>query len=310
MAAADIRGEINYFRIPVDEDSYSLIQIGSRDFPIHLSFDNLTDYENCFVNWHKQKEIEISIITEGALEVCLPGCSEIFREGDVFVIFPDVLHSIKKVEHTACVYRTLLFAPDFLYGYSRSYWDTAFYQPLIHDKTSIAAFRKTSYGTYLAELHSILEHPTEDMTPLQKMQLQHNLQNIWVKLFTSHHDSRSDQNTETILTDMLLFLHRHYSEKFSLEALAAEVNLSRSECCRKFRKNMDMTMMEYLTEYRVGKAIELLEDSSLSMTEIAGCTGFSSASSFSELFRSKTGLTPLQYRKRNRSKDLLPVFAH
>ncbi len=298
MILKDARGEINYFRIPIDENSYSTLTMGTEEFPVHLSYDNLTDYENCFVNWHKQKEVEISIVIDGALEVCLPGFSETYYTGDVFIIFPDVLHSIKKVKKEKCEYRTLLFNPSFLTGYPNSYWYRSFYKPIIESEIYTAGFRKRTHTTFIHELLPLLTYDTESLTAVQKMDLQHNLQNIWVKLFnSSYQPGMLHPKDQIVVNDMLSYLHQHYDECFSLNALSAQINMSRSECCRKFKKNMNMTLLEYLNEYRIGKAMELIEHSSLSMTEIASAAGFSSASKFSEIFRRKTQMTPRQYKK-------------
>ncbi len=305
MEQIDGRGKINYFHIPVDEHSCSLLTIGTDEFPVHLSFDDLTDYENFFVNWHMQREIEISIVMNGALEVSLPGYRKIFHTGDCFVIFPDVLHSIKKVPDEHCEYRTLLLAPRFLYGYEGSYWENAFYLPLTGQNTTILEIEKKQHAGILAELRPLFEHSTEAMTAPDKMLLQHRLQSIWVKLFSAVNKKPDPAyaNDERIRM-MLTFLQTHYNEKFSLDALAADIHLSRSECCRYFKKNMNMTLMEYLDEIRVGKAMELLENTSLSMTEISNMTGFSGSGYFSKIFGRKTRMTPLAYRKYCRERKM------
>lgn len=56
-----------------------------------------------------------------------------------------------------------------------------------------------------------------------------------------------------------------------------------------------MTITEYLLEYRLTKAAALLEASGLSITEIAGRTGFCDVSYFIKMFRQKTGITPKAY---------------
>lgn len=50
--------------------------------------------------------------------------------------------------------------------------------------------------------------------------------------------------------------------------------MSRNECCWYFKQMMNMTITEYLLEYRLSKAAELLETSGLSISEIAWKTGF------------------------------------
>ncbi|MCM1212740.1 MAG: AraC family transcriptional regulator [Blautia sp.] len=76
--------------------------------------------------------------------------------------------------------------------------------------------------------------------------------------------------------------------------------MSRNECCRYFKHMMNMTITEYLLEYRLSKAAALLESSDLSITEIAGQTGFCDVSYFIKMFRRKTGSTPKAYAVQRR----------
>ncbi len=307
MINKDLRGEINFFRIPVDENTYSTLPTGTADFPIHLSYDDLTDYENCFVNWHMQNCIEISIVTDGALHVFLPGYEQIFRTGDAFVIFPDQLHSIKKLDGEACAYRTLLFLPEFLYGFRGSYWDTAFYRPLIDKGIAVSGFFVKDRSSLLQELWPLLDRETENLDPQEQMRLQQNLQTIWTKLYSE--ELRQDilpDTTDDRIRRILHFLHVHYAEKFSLDLLASKIGLSRSECCRYFKRKMNMTIGDYLTEYRIGEAMTLLEKTSLSVTEIAVETGFSGASAFAKSFREHTSMTPTAYRADAKKRRSIP----
>jgi len=95
---------------------------------------------------------------------------------------------------------------------------------------------------------------------------------------------------------MINYLHEHYQEKFSLTGLAEHMSTSRNECCRYFKKIMNMTITEYLLEYRLSKAAELLS-SNYNITEIAERTGFCDTSYFIKLFKQKTGMTPKAYQK-------------
>ena len=106
----------------------------------------------------------------------------------------------------------------------------------------------------------------------------------------------ASRDTRKIL-GLVAYLHEHYQEKFSLTALAESVSMSRNECCRYFRHMMNMTITEYLVEYRLAKAAALLESSGLSVTEIAEQTGFCDVSYFIKMFRRKTGITPKAYAK-------------
>lgn len=50
--------------IPVDHELNTLLRL-NPEFPLAVSQDNLSFYQNHFVNWHKQGSIEISVVKEG-----------------------------------------------------------------------------------------------------------------------------------------------------------------------------------------------------------------------------------------------------
>lgn len=99
------------------------------------------------------------------------------------------------------------------------------------------------------------------------------------------------------LRDIITYIQEHYTEKITLEDISLYVHLSSNECCRFFKKNMRCTLFEYLIDFRLGKSMELLENTSLTVGQIAYETGFGSSSYYIEKFRSKTGVTPNVYRK-------------
>ena len=55
--------------IPVDKELCSTLSFGTYSFPAEIFYDDLDEYANNFVNWHKQREVEISQILEGEAEV-------------------------------------------------------------------------------------------------------------------------------------------------------------------------------------------------------------------------------------------------
>lgn len=68
-----------------------------------------------------------------------------------------------------------------------------------------------------------------------------------------------------------------------------------------FKQITGFTVVEYLSFVRVRKAEGLLCETDLSITEIAGETGVGNVTYFERVFRTATGLAPLQYRKKNRN---------
>jgi len=100
----------------------------------------------------------------------------------------------------------------------------------------------------------------------------------------------------TMLKNMVAFIHTHYREKISLEDICAAGSVGKTMCTAVFKKCVNCTPVAFLTEYRIKKAVELLQSTDMSVTEIAYETGFSSASYFAECFRKELGSSPREYK--------------
>lgn len=85
-------------------------------------------------------------------------------------------------------------------------------------------------------------------------------------------------------------------EKITLDDIAAQIHICKSECCRFFKKHMRESLFDYLLYYRVEKSLPLLAENQLSITEISAQTGFSSPGYFSRIFREQMHCSPTQYR--------------
>lgn len=290
---------MNNVRIPVDDNLFSTLEIGTKSFPFGFFHDDLNHFQKSFVNWHKQKEIEISYVLEGSLKVCLLKEEHTVSSGNAFLIFPDSLHSIQPVDQQCGKYFTLIFDPCLLIGYPNSFFDQSFYTPAL---SASRPFVSISNTPKLQDIFSVLfwfYHNSSAHSASDYLNIQRNLQDIWILLFQNVFDL--DSNTKTGFEDakilqMITYLRENYAEKFSLTSMAETLHVSRGECCRYFKKMMGMTISDYLLEYRLGKAIELLEVSNASITKIAHTVGFNSVSNFSALFKEKTGHTPSTFR--------------
>ena len=93
------------------------------------------------------------------------------------------------------------------------------------------------------------------------------------------------------------YIYEHCTEKITLEKTAAFAGFSKYYFSRIFKEHYQMSFPEYIASLRVAKAAELLENSSLSILEIAMRSGFSNLSSFNRAFKEVNHCTPSQFRK-------------
>ena len=86
-------------------------------------------------------------------------------------------------------------------------------------------------------------------------------------------------------------------EKISLSDIANAGGTCKTSCCTIFKKFTNQTPNEYLTDYRLHKSIDLMQNTDMTLTEICYDVGFSGASYFSETFRKVYDMSPTEYKK-------------
>ena len=91
-------------------------------------------------------------------------------------------------------------------------------------------------------------------------------------------------------------LRSEMREDLSLEQLARTANMSKFHLVRSFKRRYGLPPYAYLIRLRLEKAVELMQCSDLSLTEIAHELGFGSSSRFSESFKRQYGLPPSRWR--------------
>ncbi len=101
------------------------------------------------------------------------------------------------------------------------------------------------------------------------------------------------------------YINSNYYEDISLDTIASVAGFSKYHFSRLFRQFTHMSFYDYLNQRRVKEAEKLLLNPTLSITEIALRSGFSSISTFNRVFKSFKNCTPTEfknlYRYRNKS---------
>lgn len=93
------------------------------------------------------------------------------------------------------------------------------------------------------------------------------------------------------------YIGAHYGEQtISVSTIAQHLGLSESHLSHLFRKETDYTIMNYLTRYRIHKAMELLRDCRLKVYEIAERVGYRDITYFSSTFKKVVGMSPSEFQ--------------
>lgn len=94
------------------------------------------------------------------------------------------------------------------------------------------------------------------------------------------------------------YLQQNSASAIRLDALADRFYLSKAYMTRIFRRVTGFSIIDYLTYIRIRRAQDLLIHTDTDITGISEMTGFGNVTYLERVFRQKTTLTPLQYRKR------------
>ncbi|MBE7062920.1 MAG: AraC family transcriptional regulator [Ruminococcaceae bacterium] len=106
------------------------------------------------------------------------------------------------------------------------------------------------------------------------------------------------------ILEIVRFINQNYAEELTVESLAERAFLSRSHFCRQFKKVTGFSPLEYIHSMRLRCAENLLENTDLSITEIAIQSGFSGSNYFGDLFRRYRGVSPRQWRQAARDGNV------
>jgi len=113
---------------------------------------------------------------------------------------------------------------------------------------------------------------------------------------------RSADRVDDLGTAMELIKTQHLSPPRVAE-IAAHVGLSAYQLNRRFKDLLGITARQLLIKTRVDVASRLLRTTTLPIGDVAQQSGYCDQSAFTRQFRSTTGLTPQQYRRRHRPKE-------
>lgn len=92
-------------------------------------------------------------------------------------------------------------------------------------------------------------------------------------------------------------LDEEYTEPVTLDELAHAARISKSYLCRSFKKQVGLSIVDYLTERRIQAAMQQLQQTDDKILAVALESGFGNLSHFNRVFRQRIGLTPGEYRR-------------
>lgn len=113
-----------------------------------------------------------------------------------------------------------------------------------------------------------------------------------------HSDSRRVQKVQD-------YINKHYKEEIRLGQLADMVGMTEVSFSRFFKLRTGKTLQDYITDIRLGYALRMLVDTTMSIAEICYESGFNNLSNFNRIFKKKKMVSPKDFRANYKKKRIL-----
>jgi AraC-like DNA-binding protein len=121
------------------------------------------------------------------------------------------------------------------------------------------------------------------------------IKNLLPELGITHLRTALPTTQHVRLKPVLPYLYAHVSEQITLHNIAEKFGFSDRTLSRMFQSELSISFLQYVKQVRMVKAVELMLESNLTLSEIAYATGYLSISAFSNTFYQFTNMRPSQF---------------
>ena len=309
----------NLLNVVTDTDLFEKRPHGNKELPVEAIEQSIELAENKTVPWHWHPEIEINIVLEGEADFMSGPCTVRLKKGQGILINANIMHSVRGLEGTGCLFRTLIFSPAFIQDMDNMSISVNYVQPILFN-SKLQYIPLFDIGIEPdRSLLSLANHAIDALLNKDmgyELEIKGNLCIMWALLVRHFKPSEpsddypsNNSKDDTRIKTALLFIKTHYSEQITLDDVANEVNISKSECCRCFNRTLNLSPIDYLIRYRIYQAARLIittKDKRLSVSDIALSVGFNNISYFNKMFKQYTSFTPKALKKALLNEENIP----
>lgn len=264
-----------------------------KEFPVDLFMNQIRSRGEYFgVHWHEH--IELHYILKGRTAI---SCNhQVFHaaEGDVVIVNSNEIHTgtseSGKMDAIVIIFDLDSFSQELVH-------QNILFTPLIrgdewlnHLFASIYQENETKESGYKLACKGLLYQLIAYL-----------VRNYGVRNLSERGSAKRKRDLERLNT-VLQYIGLNYQEPITVAQLAAMTHVSESRFGHLFKENVGMSPLNYINEYRLKKALHLLQQKEFNISEIAMEVGFSDINHFGRQFKRYYQCTPSEYIKKQQNR--------
>ena len=244
-----------------------------------------------FDHWHQRTEFVY--ILDGECDIRVGNTCYICKPGDFVVIHSGEVHSFKSDD--VCIMYIATFNPGIVYNFQS---EVCFLKNYI----TAEELKKSGLDNELNKtFKEMLDEKTNAMT-WNEVVIQADvirLYSLLVRYFekTIHPNDKNISRFKKFQAS-LMYISEHFSENITLEDIAREINYNKTYVSTLFVTYTGVNFKKYLDRIRINKAMELIRNTDLKITDIALKCGYENIRTFNYVFKRIQGFAPTKIRNK------------
>ncbi len=282
-----------------DRKQHEIKLHGTFDLPMEFYECNNNVYKDLYMHWHKQ--MEIIYVIKGKMTLRLNDNLTEGIAGDFIFIAPETVHYIKS-GNEPLEFKSLVFNLRILSGSSDDFCQNKVTQPLIshHMKISDKIMRDDKNYDEIKNCFFALAECWNNKKNFYQLEAKYLMFKFFYQILSGGHYSQISLESNKLtaaVKSAITYIQNNFGCELTTGSISKYVHYNEYYFMRIFKKYTGRTIVEYITEYRLEKAKELLQKDDLTIEKIAYQVGFSATSYFSSKFREMFYVTPSEFRK-------------
>ena len=253
---------------------------------VPYNYDVVT-YDNFEYIPHLHGDPELVCVLEGEVIATVEERKETLKEGQFALILPHQVHSFETPQ--ASRVKVIVFAEEYVREFRKMLGDRV-------GRTAVFTMEEEDRRFFLRKTEPALPHRMEICAALSLACA------AFLKQKTGEGLLREEDRREDLLHQMLSFISHHYTENITLASMADALGYEPHYLSRCFHRFFNKNFKQFVNEYRLNHARQLLadKDQQMSIIDIAYASGFQSVRNFNRVYREAEGTEPRYTRTSER----------